>query len=87
MFDQMNAAIQKAGSEERNRLFGASLTTGESGASKPFIVQEGDTVSTVIAKLRAQKQIANIAKERMISEKLGIPYDSLSKIKALTFNQ
>lgn len=80
-FDELNSSLQEAGAERRNKIFGASLTTNEQWAAKPFIVQTTDLLPEIIAKLKAQKMVSEIAKERQIAEKLWMSYNSLAKIK------
>lgn len=75
-YDSIKTLFSKGKAEERLRLFGASLTTGEQGAARDFLPDSKDPSNVLKFKIDTMISAAQLAKDRIVAQALGLPYSS-----------
>lgn len=77
-YDATRSLFSKGTAEERLRIFGATLTSGEKSSAAQFLPSDKDTTSVLKYKLDSLKGLAQLSMRRTLDTKLGIDYSAAS---------
>lgn len=72
-YESIKTLFSKGKAEERLRLFGASLTTGEQSSARDFLPDERDNSATLKFKVDTMINLSRLAQERQLKQSVGLP--------------
>ena len=72
-YESIKTLFSKGKAEERLRLFGASLTTGEQSSARDFLPDEKDNSATLKFKVDTMINLSKLSQERTLKQAVGLP--------------